>query len=306
MIEIELLLTAFNSAVTRRRRVAPRRCTPCKTSWQCWASRPRSSRRRRGASQHRCSGASLEGRRLHLRGHREELGTRGPGSPVPVQQELAPSATARTRSARRRRSPRSSKQGATVVDAAREAVVKAVTTPPTTKVAVQRNSLRWPRLACGAMVALFLAPGFLEYLISVRTKALALEKSLEALIVAVAAPATDALSEPVAPPRPSAHRPTARRRRRGRCSAPPRPPASACTSVGADRPRASAGSARCGSLERQASVRGGVFGLRRRSATKVLFGRAVRRPPAAIAGRTAAGPRLAVLVPRAALLAAGS
>ena len=91
--------------------------------------------------------------------------------------------------------PKKPKQGATVVGAAREAVVKAVTTPPTTKVAVQRNSkLRWRGLACGAVVALFLAPGFLEYLISVRTKALALEKSLEALIVAVAAPATDALS----------------------------------------------------------------------------------------------------------------
>ena len=38
-----------------------------------------------------------------------------------------------------------------------------------------------------------MAPGFLQYLISVRTKALALEKSLEALIVAVAAPATDAV-----------------------------------------------------------------------------------------------------------------
>ena len=76
----------------------------------------------------------------------------------------------------------------------REAVVKAVTTPPTTKVAVQRNSkLRWRGLFCGAAVALFLTPGFLEYLISVRTKALALEKSLEALVVAVAAPATDAV-----------------------------------------------------------------------------------------------------------------
>jgi len=75
------------------------------------------------------------------------------------------------------------------------AVVEAVTTPPRTKVAVQRNSkLRWRGLACGAVVALFLAPGFLEYLITVRTKALALEKSLEALVVAVAAPATDALS----------------------------------------------------------------------------------------------------------------
>ena len=75
------------------------------------------------------------------------------------------------------------------------AVVEAVTTPPRTKVAVQRNSkLRWRGLACGAVVALFLAPGFLEYLITVRTKALALEKSLEALLLAVAAPATDALS----------------------------------------------------------------------------------------------------------------
>ena len=87
--------------------------------------------------------------------------------------------------------PKKPKQGGT--EAAR--VVKAVTTPPTTKVAVQRNSkLRWRGLACGAVVALFLAPGFLEYLITVRTKALALEKSLEALVVAVAAPATDALS----------------------------------------------------------------------------------------------------------------
>ena len=69
-----------------------------------------------------------------------------------------------------------------------------MTKPPTTKVAVQRNSkLRWRGLACGAVVALFLAPGFLEYLITVRTKALALEKSLEALVVAVAAPATDAV-----------------------------------------------------------------------------------------------------------------
>ena len=90
--------------------------------------------------------------------------------------------------------PKKPKQGGT--EAAR--VVKTVTTPPTTKVAkvaVQRNSkLRWRGLACGAVVALFLAPGFLEYLITVRTKALALEKSLEALVVAVAAPATDALS----------------------------------------------------------------------------------------------------------------
>jgi len=71
-----------------------------------------------------------------------------------------------------------------------------VTKPPTTKVAVAttRNSkLRWRGLACGAVVALFLASGFLEYLITVRTKALALEKSLEALVVAVAAPATDAV-----------------------------------------------------------------------------------------------------------------
>ena len=83
--------------------------------------------------------------------------------------------------------PKKPKQGGTVV---REAVVKAVP-----KVAVQRNSkLRWRGLACGAVVALFLAPGFLEYLITVRTKALALEKSLEALLLAVAAPATDALS----------------------------------------------------------------------------------------------------------------
>ena len=87
--------------------------------------------------------------------------------------------------------PKKPKQGGT--EAAR--VVKAVTAPLTTKVAVQRNSkLRWRGLACGAVVALFLAPGFLEYLITVRTKALALEKSLEALVVAVAAPATDALS----------------------------------------------------------------------------------------------------------------
>ena len=85
--------------------------------------------------------------------------------------------------------PKKPKQGGTVV-------VEAVTTPPTTTRAVApRNSkLRWRGLACGAVVALFLAPGFLEYLITVRTKALALEKSLEALIVAVAAPATDALS----------------------------------------------------------------------------------------------------------------
>ena len=86
--------------------------------------------------------------------------------------------------------PKKPKQGGT--EAAR--VVKAVTKPPTTKVAVQRNSkLRWRGLVCGAAVALFLTPGFLEYLISVRTKALALEKSLEALVVAVAAPATDAV-----------------------------------------------------------------------------------------------------------------
>ena len=86
--------------------------------------------------------------------------------------------------------PKKPKQGGT--QAAR--VVKAVTTPPKMKVAVQRNSkLRWRGLACGAVVALFLAPGFLEYLITVRTKALALEKSLEALVVAVAAPATDAV-----------------------------------------------------------------------------------------------------------------
>jgi len=89
--------------------------------------------------------------------------------------------------------PKKPKQGAAVVEAAREAVVKAVT--PATKAVAPRNSkLRWRGLACGAMVALFLAPGFLEYLITVRTKALALEKSLEALVVAVAAPVTDALS----------------------------------------------------------------------------------------------------------------
>ncbi len=87
--------------------------------------------------------------------------------------------------------PKKPKQGAAVV----ETVVKAVTTPPRTKaVATTRNSkLRWRGLVCGAAVALFLTPGFLEYLISVRTKALALEKSLEALVVAVAAPATDAV-----------------------------------------------------------------------------------------------------------------
>ena len=90
--------------------------------------------------------------------------------------------------------PKKPKQGAAVVEAAREAVVKAVT-PATKKAVAPRNSkLRWRGLACGAVVALFLAPGFLEYLITVRTKALALEKSLEALVVAVAAPATDALS----------------------------------------------------------------------------------------------------------------
>ena len=61
-----------------------------------------------------------------------------------------------------------------VVEAAREAVVKAVT--PATKAVAPRNSkLRWRGLACGAVVALFLAPGFLEYLITVRTKALALK-----------------------------------------------------------------------------------------------------------------------------------
>ena len=88
--------------------------------------------------------------------------------------------------------PKKPKQGAAVVEAAREAVVKAVT--PATKAVAPRNSkLRWRGLACGAVVALFLAPGFLEYLITVRTKALALEKSLEALVVAVAAPATDAV-----------------------------------------------------------------------------------------------------------------
>ena len=81
--------------------------------------------------------------------------------------------------------PKKPKQGA--------AVVEAVTMPPTTTraVATPRNSkLRWRGLVCGAAVALFLTPGFLEYLISVRTKALALEKSLEALLLAVAAPAT--------------------------------------------------------------------------------------------------------------------
>ena len=88
--------------------------------------------------------------------------------------------------------PKKPKQGAAVVEAAREAVVKAVT--PATKAVAPRNSkLRWRGLACGAVVALFLAPGFLEYLITVRSKALALEKSLEALVVAVAAPATDAV-----------------------------------------------------------------------------------------------------------------
>ena len=83
--------------------------------------------------------------------------------------------------------PKKPKQGAAVV---REAVGKAVP-----KAVAPRNSkLRWRGLVCGAAVALFLTPGFLEYLISVRTKALALEKSLEALLLAVAAPATDALS----------------------------------------------------------------------------------------------------------------
>ena len=83
--------------------------------------------------------------------------------------------------------PKKPKQGGAVV-------VEAATPPTTRKVAVQRNSkLRWRGLACGAVVALFLAPGFLEYLITVRTKALALEKSLEALLLAVAAPATDAV-----------------------------------------------------------------------------------------------------------------
>ena len=89
---------------------------------------------------------------------------------------------------KRSRDPKKPKQGGAVV-------VEAATPPTTRKVAVQRNSkLRWRGLACGAVVALFLAPGFLEYLITVRTKALALEKSLEALLLAVAAPATDALS----------------------------------------------------------------------------------------------------------------
>ena len=82
--------------------------------------------------------------------------------------------------------PKKPKQGAVAT------VVEAVTTPPTRKAVAPRNSkLRWRGLVCGAAVALFLTPGFLEYLISVRTKALALEKSLEALVVAVVAPATE-------------------------------------------------------------------------------------------------------------------
>lgn len=55
--------------------------------------------------------------------------------------------------------PKKPKQGAAVVDAAREAVVKAVT--PATKAVAPRNSkLRWRGLVCGAAVALFLTPGF--------------------------------------------------------------------------------------------------------------------------------------------------
>ena len=48
--------------------------------------------------------------------------------------------------------PKKPKQGAAVVEAAREAVVKAVT--PATKAVAPRNSkLRWRGLACGAVVA---------------------------------------------------------------------------------------------------------------------------------------------------------
>ena len=74
--------------------------------------------------------------------------------------------------------------------AAREAVVEAATAPT---VVVKRKSRGRIVLACGAALALFLTPGFLEYLISVRTKTFALEKSAEALVLAVAAPATDAV-----------------------------------------------------------------------------------------------------------------
>ena len=168
---------------------------------------------RRGARQRvRAASAREEGRRLHLRGHREEPGKRGPGPPVPV-----PTRARRTlrrgqdRPARRRapkspsRAPPSSRPRVEAVD---DALFRRRPSRP-------RNSKLAARPRGGAVVALVLTVRFLEYLIIVRTKALALEKSLEALVVAVAAPATDARSAraPGRRPRPPAHRPTTWRSR---------------------------------------------------------------------------------------------
>ncbi len=182
--------------------------------------------------------------------------------------------------------PKKPKQGAVAT------VVKAATTATTTKVAVQRNSkLRWRGLVCGAVVALFLAPGFLEYLISVRTKALALEKSLEALVVAVAAPATDALSAAcgaAAPVCASAYGSVAAAAAGAYGAAAPTC-AKACASVGAAASSAGAGiSAAAGSLAAQVgSAAGSAYGSV--SATKV--GSSVATAASTVASRV--GPPLA-------------
>ena len=206
-----------NSRVTRRRRGAacitrrnvptPHRCTPCITSWQCWASRLRSSRRAAPAPDN-SPRPPLEkkGDDYIFEDIAKNLGQGDQDRLYQYQLELAEQPRRGQDRPRGAATPKKPKQGA-VVEAVVEAVPNAVATP--------RNSkLRWRGLVCGAAVALFLTPGFLEYLISVRTKALALEKSLEALVVAVAAPAT---GRSAAWRRGSAaHRPTAP-------SPPPRP-----------------------------------------------------------------------------------
>ena len=181
--------------------------------------------------------------------------------------------------------PKKPKQGGAVV-------VEAATPPTTRKVAVQgKSKLRWRGLACGAVVALFLAPGFLEYLITVRTKALALEKSLEALLLAVAAPATDALSAAcgaAAPACASAYGSVAAAAAGAYGAAAPAC-AKACSSVGAAASSAcaSAGSAcgsACGTVSAAASSAYSSF-----SATKV--GSSVATAASTVASRV--GPPLA-------------
>ena len=103
------------------------------------------------------------------------------------QQELA------ERYGRGQDRPRGAAAEAQEAEAGGTVVVEAVT-PPTTRLPSRRATqtpLARPRMRRGGGAVL--DSWVLEYLISVRTKALALEKSLEALIVAVAAPATDAV-----------------------------------------------------------------------------------------------------------------